>query len=96
MGETMSIIPAEDPPATADKAASPSIVLHKFVKSDSWRGALTPDPKGENLPRHGSPWIYAKDLVVAVGDRRIGATSGEIMKGIAERGYFLLPISDDA
>jgi hypothetical protein len=96
MGEPLSILPAADPPAEKDTAASPGIRLHKFVKADSWRGALTPDLAGDNLPVYGSPWIYAKEIVVTVGDRRIGATSGEILKGIADRGYFLLPVSDDA
>ena len=74
---------------------SPGILLHKFVKADSWRGALTPDATGENLPRLGSAWIYAKEVMVSPFDRRIGATPLQITSAIAQCGYFLFPISDD-
>jgi hypothetical protein len=65
------------------------------VKADTWRGALTPDATGANLPRQGSAWIYAKEVVVSPSDRRVGPTSLQITNGISERGYFLFPISDD-
>jgi hypothetical protein len=74
---------------------APGLLLHKFVKADSWRGALTTDASGDNLPLHGSVWIYAKEVVVSPADRRVGATSLQITRGISERGYFLFPISDD-
>jgi hypothetical protein len=77
-------------------AAAAGLLLHKFVKVDSWRGALTPDASGGNLPTTGSAWIYAKAVLVSPSDRRVGATSLQITNGVAERGYFLFPISDDA
>ena len=97
MTEKMTIVGA----AAADQApetpvAAAGILLHKFVKSDSWRGALSLDASGENLPSHGSAWIYAKEVLVSPSDRRIGATSLQITNGVSERGYFLFPISDDA
>jgi hypothetical protein len=87
--------------ANADRApetpaAAAGVLLHKFVKSDSWRGALTLDASGENLPSHGSAWIYAKEVLVSPSDRRVGATSREITNSVSERGYFLFPVSDDA
>jgi hypothetical protein len=93
----MTIVGAADsPPALEAPAAAAGVLLHKFVKADSWRGALTIDASGENLPRHGSPWIYAKETLVSPSDRRVGATSLQITNGVSERGYFLFPISDDA
>ena len=78
------------------RASSEPVLLHKFVKADSWRGALSTDAAGANLPLHGSPWIYSKEVLVSPSDRRTGASSAEILRVVAERGYFLLPISDDA
>jgi hypothetical protein len=93
----MTIVGASDAlPAPKAPVLPPSLILHKFVKADSWRGALTPDATGGNLPQHGSAWIYAKEVVVSPADRRVGATSLQIANGVSERGYFLLPISDDA
>jgi hypothetical protein len=70
--------------------------LHKFVKANSWRGALTPDRSGANLPQGWQPWIYEKNIHLALGDsRRTGASSAEMIKAVLERGYFLLPVSDD-
>jgi hypothetical protein len=88
---------AEAPPEreTPAPVADAGLLLHKFVKADSWRGALTPDPTGENLPRHGSAWIYAKEVVVSPSDRRVGATPLQIMNAVSAHGYFLFPISDD-
>ncbi|HET9428360.1 MAG TPA: hypothetical protein VFO69_08390 [Allosphingosinicella sp.] len=92
----MTIIAAADPREDGEPAAAPpALLLHKFVKNDSWRGALTTDSSGENLPRTGSSWIYEKQVHVSPADRRVGATSLEIAKGVSERGYFLFPISDD-
>jgi hypothetical protein len=71
------------------------MTLHKFVKPDSWRGALTLDASGENLPQYGSAWVYSKEVVVSPTDRRVGATPLQITAGISERGYFLFPVSDD-
>ena len=97
MGEKMTIVGAADAlPGGEVPAVAPGLLLHKFVKADSWRGALTTDASGENLPRHGSEWIYAKEVIVSPADRRVGATSLQITRGISERGYFLFPISDDA
>ena len=94
--EKMTIVPAADAPlAGGAPAVAPGLLLHKFVKAESWRGALTPDPTGANLPLHGSAWIYAKEVVVAPSDRRTGATALQIANGISERGYFLFPIADD-
>jgi hypothetical protein len=82
-------------PAEAPATQEP-MLLHKFVKADSWRGALSSDATGANLPLHGSPWIYSKEVLVSPSDRRTGASSAEILRVVAQRGYFLLPISDDA
>ena len=93
----MAIVESVDAPLDCKgPATAAGLVLHKFVKADSWRGALTPDPSGGNLPQHGSAWLHEKEIRVAPSDRRVGATSLQIMKGVSERGYFLFPISDDA
>jgi hypothetical protein len=93
----MTIVAAADAPSAPQAPeVGPGVRLHKFIKADSWRGALTADAAGANLPRHGSAWIYAKEVVVSPSDRRTGATSLQITSGISERGYFLFPISDDA
>jgi hypothetical protein len=92
----MTIVAEADPPSGCEApAVAPGLLLHKFVKAESWRGALTPDATGANLPLHGSAWIYAKEIVVSPSDRRVGATALQITSGIAERGYFLFPIADD-
>ena len=97
MSDKMTIVGAADASTAPGPAAvAAGVLLHKFVKGDSWRGALTTDASGENLPRHGSAWIYANEVVVSPSDRRVGATSLQITNGVAERGYFLFPISDDA
>jgi hypothetical protein len=94
MAETSRIHAAPTSPSKpADPA--PGILLHKFVKANSWRGALTTDKSGENLPKSGSAWIYEKELLVSPGDRRIGVTASEIMLAIADHGYIVLPIADD-
>jgi hypothetical protein len=96
MSEKLRIASGADPrPAHEAPAVAPGLLLHKFVKAESWRGALTPDSTGANLPLHGSAWIYAKEVVVSPSDRRVGATALQIANGISERGYFLLPIADD-
>jgi hypothetical protein len=93
----MTIVGAADPlPDREAPTVAPGVLLHKFVKADSWRGALTLDSSGANLPTHGSAWIYAKEVLVSPSDRRVGATSLQITNGVSERGYFLFPISDDA
>ena len=93
----MTIVGAPDPVLAPEaSAAVAGLLLHKFVKADSWRGALTLDASGENLPTNGSAWIYAKEVLVSPSDRRVGATSLQITNGISQRGYFLFPISDDA
>ncbi len=91
----MTIVPAADPLRPDEAPVAAGIVLHKFVKADSFRGALTPDSTGENLPHNGSAWIYAKQITVSPDDRRVGATSLQIMNGVSARGYFLFPIGDD-
>jgi hypothetical protein len=85
----------DSPQAREAPAIGPGLLLHKFVKAESWRGALTPDPTGANLPLHGSAWIYEKEVIVSPSDRRAGATAVQIADGVSERGYFLLPIADD-
>ncbi|MEA2998911.1 MAG: hypothetical protein QOH04_3251 [Sphingomonadales bacterium] len=96
MSEKMTIVGAADAPAPPQApVVAAGLLLHKFVKADSWRGALTPDASGENLPQHGSAWVYAKEVLVSPSDRRVGATSLQITNGVSERGYFLFPISDD-
>ena len=96
MSETMTIIRTPDPlPAGQAPAVAPGVLLHKFVKADSWRGALTEDATGENLPRQGSAWIYAKEVVVCPSDRRVGATPAQITSAVSDRGFFLFPIADD-
>jgi|GEM_PF-5644427 len=97
MTEKMAVVASvSPPPGVAAPGAEPGTLLHKFVKNDSWRGALSADLTGENLPRVGSPWIYEKEVLISLGDRRVGASSLQIMRGVSERGYFLFPISDDA
>src|SRR4051794_10639741 len=96
MSEKMTIVGGADPiPDREAPAVGPGLLLHKFVKAESWRGALTPDATGANLPLHGSAWIYAKEVVVSPSDRRTGATALQITNAISERGYFLFPIADD-
>jgi hypothetical protein len=91
----MSIVGAADVDPVPSPSVAAGLLLHKFVKSDSWRGALTADATGENLPRIGSAWIYEKEVLVSPSDRRVGASSIQIASGVSERGYFLFPISDD-
>jgi hypothetical protein len=94
--DKMTIVAVAAPPEGGVAAAPPGLLLHKFVKDDSWRGALTPDSTGENLPSFGSAWIYEKEVLVSPADRRVGASSLQIANGVSKRGYFLFPISDDA
>jgi hypothetical protein len=97
MTEALSIVGDETPgvePPTPD--APPGVLLHKFVKADTWRGGLTSDATGENLPRTGSEWIYEKEILVSPGDRRAGPSSAQILKAVEERGYIVLAIADDA
>ncbi|WP_129794460.1 hypothetical protein [Sphingosinicella sp. CPCC 101087] len=94
MSDKMTIVGAARPPSEAPGVV-PGLLLHKFVKNDSWRGALTADATGGNLPHTGSAWIYEKQVLVSPGDRRVGATPLQITNGVSERGYFLFPISDD-
>jgi hypothetical protein len=97
MAEALTIVGAPDSPADALRPdGEPGILLHKFVKADTWRGGLTSDVTGENLPRAGSPWIYEKEILVSPGDRRAGPTSAQIMAAIQDRGYIVLAIADDA
>jgi hypothetical protein len=92
----MTIVGVANPfPVREAPAVAPDVLLHKFVKADSWRGALTPDATGANLPLHGSRWIYAKEVVVSSTDRRTGVTALQIRNAISDRGFFLFPISDD-
>lgn len=91
----MTIVDSPKASGAPAPVAEAGLQLHKFVKNDSWRGALTADRKGRNLPSHGSLWIYQKEVLVSPGDRRVGASSHEIIRGISERGYFLFPIGDD-
>jgi hypothetical protein len=56
MTEALTIVGPPD--SLADPQAldgPPGILLHKFVKADTWRGGLTSDVTGQNLPRAGSP-----------------------------------------
>jgi hypothetical protein len=93
----LKLIDAPDSPLEANPAEAPQgTLLHKFVKADSWRGGLTKDAKGENLPKSGSPWIYEKEVLVTPGVRRVGATATEILRAIDERGFIVLPVADDA
>ena len=91
----MFVAKAHSAPQTEATAVPPGILLHKFVKKDSWRGALTADVTGENLPRTGSDWIYEKEVLVSPADRRTGVSSLQIANGVSATGYFLFPISDD-
>ena len=96
MTELMTVVaPSGLVAAAALPAEAPGLCLHKFVKKDSWRGAVTSDATGGNLPHTGSAWIYAKEVLVSPGDRRVGPSSLQIAQGVSERGYFLFPISDD-
>lgn len=96
MGKPMTVVaPSGSGPTAAPPAEVPGLSLHKFVKKDSWRGAVTGDATGGNLPHTGSAWIYAKPVLVSPGDRRVGPSSLQIAQGISDRGYFLFPISDD-
>ena len=91
----MTIVAAAALPPGDVAAAAEGLLLHKFVKNDSWRGALTADVTGGNLPRIGSAWIYEKEVLVSPGDRRSGASSLRITTCVSEHGYFLFPIGDD-
>jgi hypothetical protein len=96
MTEKLTLVADADPPPSAEAPAVPAgLLLHKFVKKDSWRGALTVDATGENLPHIGSSWIYEKQVLVTPADRRTGVSSLQIANGVSARGYFLFPISDD-
>jgi hypothetical protein len=76
--------------------AAIGMLLHKFVKADTWRGGLTADATGGNLPRTGSPWIYEKDVLVSSGERRVGPTAAQILRAVSDQGYIVLAIADDA
>ena len=93
MAEALTIV--ADPNPSPGPQPILGLLLHKFVKADSWRGGLTADPTGGNLPRTGSPWIYEKEVVVCSSDRRVGATPAQIAAAISNRGFFLFPIADD-
>ena len=71
------------------------MLLHKFVKPLGLRAVLTPDAKGENLPKEGKPWkrwIYQKSIEISATDGpRIGASSEDIIAGIEAKGYFFWP-----
>ena len=96
VSDKVSIVASADlPGGGADGVVPQGLLLHKFVKVDSWRGALTADATGANLPQLGSAWIYAKEVLVSHDDRRTGATSPQIARGMLDRGYFLFPIGDD-
>jgi hypothetical protein len=96
MAEALTIVANPgSPPVPQPPEAASGMLLHKFVKADTWRGGLTPDATGGNLPRTGSPWIYEKEVVVSPSDRRAGATPAQITSAIADRGFFLFPIADD-
>ena len=59
--------------------------------------ALTSDHTGANLP--GDGWVLVEDAEINEDDGpRIGASSVEIIAGVAKDGYFILPVAkaDDA
>jgi len=95
MGEALTIVADDGPFPSETPEAATGMLLHKFVKADSWRGGLTADATGGNLPRSGSAWIYEKGVVVSPSDRRAGATPAQIAAAISDRGFFLFPIADD-
>jgi hypothetical protein len=96
MVDALTIVSDPGPSLVPEPPAVAGMLLHKFVKADTWRGGLTPDATGENLPRSGSPWLYEKEVLVSPGDRRVGPTSAQIMRAVSERGFIVLAIADDA
>jgi hypothetical protein len=97
MTEALSIVADGRLAADPQRPDGPAgLLLHKFVKADTWRGGLTSDVTGQNLPRTGSAWIYEKEVLVSPGDRRSGPTAAQIMAAIDDRGYIVLAIADDA
>ena len=60
--------------------------LHEFMAKG--RTALTSDHTGANLP--GDGWVLVEDSEINENDGpRNGASSAEILAGIAKDGYFL-------
>ena len=69
--------------------------VHEFEAKG--RTAFTSDHTGANLPGHG--WVLVEDAEVNEDSpARSGASSAEIIAGIAKNGYFVLPAEkrDDA
>jgi hypothetical protein len=69
--------------------------LHEFMAEG--RTAFTPDHTGANLP--GGGWVLVEDAEIKKdGHPRSGASSAEIIAGVAKDGYFILPVAkaDDA
>jgi hypothetical protein len=69
--------------------------LHEFMAEG--RTAFTSDHAGANLP--GDGWVLVEDAEINEDDGpRIGASSAEIIAGVAKDGYFILPVAkaDDA
>lgn len=66
--------------------------VHKFVKKQGVAVILTPDRSGGNLPNGVDAWSFQKTLEISESDPpRIGASSKEILDGIAADGLFKWP-----
>lgn len=66
--------------------------VHKFIKKTGIGIILTGDRSGSNLPGGADDWTYQKTVEVAEDDKpRIGASSKEILDGIAADGHFKWP-----
>jgi hypothetical protein len=70
------------------------MLIHVFKSGPGLERGLTADKSGANLPKDGRPWpwVLEKTLDIGASDGpRIGASSGDILDGIAKDGYFIWP-----
>jgi hypothetical protein len=56
---------------------------------------VTDDRTGAKLPKHpvGS-WVFSKEIYLEPGEHRIGASSDDIIAGVAKDGYYRWPQPD--
>ena len=66
--------------------------MHLYKYSRGSQVAVTRDPDGKNLPSGSSPWTLVNEMTLHLDDaERIGASSPDIIKGIEDHGYYILP-----
>jgi hypothetical protein len=73
------------------------MLVYVFRKKQGWQRVLTLDKSGGVLPEDGRPWpwLLEKSIEIKEADGpRIGASSKEILDGIAKDGYFLWPAAE--